>query len=98
MPGAKKSSEGLDARRRRILYRAWHRGTREMDLIMGPFADAHLADMTEMELNEFERLIEVLDPDLFAWTTGAETPPPDYDGPLWRRLKAFHTHSKPLHA
>ena len=42
MTGSQKSSEGLDPRRRRLLFRAWHRGSREMDLIMGPFADAWL--------------------------------------------------------
>lgn len=97
MPGTMLSSKGLDARRRRILFRVWHRGTREMDLIMGPFADAHLPGMTDQELDELEVLIDVLDRDLFAWATDAEPTPAEHDGPLWRRLKAFHTHKKPLH-
>lgn len=98
MPGTMLSSEGLDARRRRILFRVWHRGTREMDLIMGPFADAHLPALTDAELAELEELIDVPDQDLFAWATDAAPIPADHDGPLWRRLKAFHRHDKPLHA
>jgi antitoxin CptB len=90
MSGTMLSSEGLDPRRRRCLWRAWHRGTKEMDLVMGRFADAALPTMTDEELDEFERLIEVPDRDLFAWITGAEETPDNYDGPLFRRFKAFH--------
>jgi antitoxin CptB len=84
------ASAFLDPRRRRLLYRAWHRGTREMDLVMGRFADAALADMAEAEVEAFEALTEVPDPDLFAWLTGAASPPSPYDTPLFRRLKSFH--------
>ncbi|MBN9062410.1 MAG: succinate dehydrogenase assembly factor 2 [Rhizobiales bacterium 65-9] len=97
MPGATPSDE-LDVRRRRILFRAWHRGMREMDLLMGRFADAHVAELTEEEIASFERLIEAIDRDLFAWLTDAEPTPAAYDDALWRRLKTFHTHQKPLHA
>ncbi|WP_342362463.1 succinate dehydrogenase assembly factor 2 [Terrarubrum flagellatum] len=89
------SSEALDPRRRRCLYRAWHRGTREMDLVMGPFADAHLPDLTDAELDEFEELIETPDRDLFSWLTGELPTPEAYDRPVWRRLAQFHTHLKP---
>ena len=67
MTGTTRSSAYLDPRRRKILFRSWHRGTREMDLIMGRFADVHIGDFTEVELDDFERLIEVPDRDLFAW-------------------------------
>ena len=50
------SSEGLDARRRRLLFRCWHRGIREMDLVLGRFADGQLATLSEAELGEFEAL------------------------------------------
>ena len=66
MSGTTRTSADLDPRRRRILFRAWHRGMREMDLIMGRFADAEIGAMTEAELDEFEQLIEVPDRDLFA--------------------------------
>ena len=84
------SSEGLDPRRRRALWRAWHRGTKEMDLVMGRFADSALPTLSEAELAEFERLIEVPDRDLFAWITGAEATPDNYDSALFQRFKAFH--------
>ncbi len=62
MTGTTRTSAGLDERRRRLLYRAWHRGMREMDLIMGRFADAAIGDMSEAELDAFERLTDVPDP------------------------------------
>ena len=89
MTGTTRSSEGLDARRRKILFRSWHRGMREVDLIMGRFADAAIAELAEHELTEFERLIEVPDRELLAWVTGETTVPPDYDTTLFRRLRAF---------
>ena len=70
MTGTTRSSGGLDDRRKRLLFRCWHRGTREMDLILGRFADAEIADMPDNELTELERLIELPDPDLYAAVTG----------------------------
>jgi antitoxin CptB len=90
MTGSTRSSDGLDARRRRILFRSWHRGIREMDLIMGRFADAHIGDLTEAELAEFESLLEIPDPELFAWVTGARAAPAECDGAIFRRLRDFH--------
>ena len=75
MSGNSLSSAGLDARRRRMLFRAWRRGMREMDLVMGRFADANLPAMSEAELDEFERLLDAPDPELLAWITG-EAPVP----------------------
>ena len=62
MSGTTRSSADLDVRRRQILYRSWHRGMREMDLIMGRFADAEIGELSEEDLAEFERLIEVTGP------------------------------------
>ena len=90
MTGTTRSSEGLDARRRKLLFRCWHRGMREMDLIMGRFADAVLDRLGEGELAEFERLIEVPDRELLAWITGEEAVPADHDGALLRALRDFH--------
>ena len=61
---------GLDERRRRLLYRCWHRGTRETDLIMGPFADAWIGELSDIEIADFERLSDVPDPEIYAWVTG----------------------------
>jgi antitoxin CptB len=88
--GSTKSSEGLDARRRRLLFRSWHRGIREMDLIMGRFADAWIERLSERELDQYERLIEIPDPELYAWIAGQEAVPAGYDSELLQRLRAFH--------
>lgn len=90
MPDDAASSTDLDLRRRRIRYRAWKRGTREMDLVMGRFVDAEVAGWSEAELDEFERLIEEGDRELFAWVTGNAETPPAYVGGLFARMKAFH--------
>ena len=75
MPSQQTSDVSLDTRRRRILFRSWHRGTREMDLILGRFADAEIAGLCESELDDYERLLEAPDRDVFSWVTGeAETP------------------------
>ena len=63
---------------------------REMDLIMGRFADAALDGLSQDELAELERLIEIPDPELLAWITGEATVPADRDGALFRRLRDFH--------
>jgi len=91
-----RSSEGLDVRRRRLLFRAWRRGVREMDLIVGRFADAHIGEFDEPALDDFERLIEVPNAELYAWVSGAQaTIPPAYDTAVLRRLRAFHNRVEP---
>jgi antitoxin CptB len=90
MTGTTRSSAGLDERRRRLLYRAWHRGTREMDLIMGRFADAVVSELSEADIDAFETLSEVPDPDLYAWLSGGRPVPAEYDLALFRRLRDFH--------
>jgi antitoxin CptB len=89
MTGSARSSSGLDDRRKRLLFRCWHRGTREMDLILGRFADAEIAMLSEGELSELERLIEVPDPDLYAALTGDMPLAPEFAGPLFDRIKAL---------
>jgi antitoxin CptB len=86
--------DGLDERRKKLRYRAWHRGTREMDLVLGPFADAQLAAMSAAELDAFEALMEAADPDLFGWVVGQAPIPAAVDGALFRRLVAFHQADK----
>ncbi|MEM7300383.1 MAG: succinate dehydrogenase assembly factor 2 [Pseudomonadota bacterium] len=85
-----RTSEGLDNRRRRILYRAWHRGTREMDLILGPFCDACLSELAGSELDDLETLMETRDTTLFAWIIGTEPVPDEHNHTLFQRLVAFH--------
>ncbi len=97
MSGSTRSSADLDPRRRKILFRSWHRGMRENDLIMGRFADTEIGSLSEAELDAFEALIEVLDRDLISWITGEAQVPSNYDTDVFRRLKAFHHHGKPIH-
>jgi len=90
MTGTTRSSAGLDLRRRALLYRSWHRGTREMDLIMGRFADVAIGELTDAEIGELERLADVPDPELYAWLTGSRPVPDNYDIAVFRRLRDFH--------
>jgi antitoxin CptB len=92
--GTNLSSEGLDPRRRRLLFRCWHRGIREMDLVLGGFADAHLASTTEAELDEIEGWLEVPDQQIFAWLNGMEVTPQEFDTTLFRRLRDFRRKEK----
>lgn len=78
------------ARRRRLLFRAWHRGTREMDLVMGRYADAHAMTMPAQDVDMFEALMEAPDPEVFAWITGAKPTPPNYETSLLQRIRVFH--------
>ena len=89
MTGTTRSSDGLDDRRKRLLFRCWHRGTREMDLLLGRFADAEIEALTDAELTELERLLEIPDPDLYAALTGDTLPAPEYANALFARIKWF---------
>lgn len=87
--GTNLSSEGLDARRRRLLFRCWHRGIREMDLVLGRFADAQLAVLSDGDLDELESWLDVPDQQIFAWVSGLEPVPAKFDTALFRRLLDF---------
>jgi antitoxin CptB len=89
-----RSGEELDLRRRRLHYRAWHRGMREMDLVLGRFADAELARLGPQALDEFEALMQAPDPDLFAWILGQSSVPPEQDTALFRRVVEFNRAGK----
>ncbi len=79
----------LEKTRKRLLFRAWHRGTKESDLILGRFADAYLAEMTVEELADFEKVLDRIDPELMDWITGREPVPANLRTPLLDRLLAF---------
>ena len=83
-------SDDLEMRRRRAAYRASHRGTKEMDLILGRFADAHLAGMGAEEMSEFEQLIALPDPVLTQWFSQDETPAEPQFAELIAAMRAFH--------
>lgn len=79
----------LEIRRRQLRFRSWHRGTREADLILGRFADAHLQDFTAEQLDRYAALLEKSDPDIYDWLTGKASPPAADDTDVFRLLKSF---------
>lgn len=79
-------SETVEARRKRLLWRASHRGTREMDLILGGFARRHVEGFTLAELDEFETLVDLPDPELTGWILGGTAVP---QGQVTATLKAL---------
>ncbi len=81
-----KTLEELNNWRKRLIFRSWHRGTREMDLIMGSFADRNVSAFTESELAAYETLLETPDPDLYNWIAGVETPPANLLTPMLERF------------
>ena len=92
------SEDDEDAvRRRKISFRAWHRGTREMDLIMGRFADAKLPTLDAAALDSFEALMEQPDPDLYKWVSGEALPPQDVDAAFLARIRDFHSRTDDRH-
>lgn len=83
------ADDAARARLNRIRVRSWRRGTREMDLLLGPYADAMLEGLDEAGLAAFERLLEEGDPDLYQWLTGGRPVPGAHGGALGR-VAAFH--------
>lgn len=69
--------ELVENKRKRLIFRSFHRGTKEMDLILGAFASAHVPDFTEEELLQYDELLCNNDPDLYNWITGKEDWPSD---------------------
>lgn len=82
------STAALPVRLKRIHWRAHHRGMRELDQLIGGFAEARLATMTPAEIDQFEALLEVSDPDMLAWLTGMASVPAEHDTPLFRALQS----------
>lgn len=80
---------GMDARRKRILYRCQHRGMKEMDIFLGEFASAHVAVLNETDLADLERLMDVFDQDLLKWMTGQQPVPEEHDTPVYRAIISF---------
>jgi antitoxin CptB len=81
-------SETAEARLKRMAMRSWRRGTKEMDLVLGPWADAHLAGLQDADLAAYEVLLEENDQDLMAWILG-QGAAPAMIAPLLARIAAF---------
>lgn len=79
-------SETTDDKRKRLHFRSWHRGTRELDLIMGTFADRVLPALADVELDFYDEILTHPDPDLYNWITGVEAVPANFMNPVMERL------------
>ncbi len=79
----------MDDRRKKLRFRAWRRGFREIDLILGAFADQRLAELDEAGLDAFERLLNVPDQEAYDWITEQAAPPPEHDTPTLALIRAF---------
>lgn len=86
---------GLDTRRRRLLFRATHRGTRENDLLVGGFVSARIAELSETELDALETVLELPDVALSDWLTGRRPIPAEFDSAMLRRIRAAAARDAP---
>ncbi|WP_297112500.1 succinate dehydrogenase assembly factor 2 [uncultured Devosia sp.] len=84
------AGEDIAIRRKRLRYRAWHRGTKEMDLILGPFADANVDGFGPDELDRLETLMNEEDPPLLKWVMRQEEPPAHVDAEFLAMVIADH--------
>lgn len=80
----------LETRLKRLRFRAWHRGVKEADLMIGGFFDAHHAGWNEAEVDLFETLLEEQDVDIMAWAMGTEPVPARYEGTIMLALKTLN--------
>ncbi len=82
-------SQALDQRRRKLVYRANHRGTKEMDLVLGGFVRKAIGGLSEAELDELEAIIALPDPSLSSWLIGREPVPAEFDTKLMASILSF---------
>lgn len=85
----------MDERRRKLKFRAWRRGFREMDLLMGSYAEKHIAELDEAGLDEFERLLATPDWEVYAWLVGQKPVPENHAGPVLDQMIAFRYEAMP---
>ncbi len=89
LAGMTAPGESLETLRKRLLYRSWRRGTREMDLLLGGFAGRNLATFSRRQLELYDALLEYSDADLYGWMTGREAPPAALDHDVMKLLHRF---------
>lgn len=77
---------------KKLIYRSWHRGTREMDMLLGRFAEENVPDFDPDQLAEFEAILQIPDPDLYDWVTGRKEPPAN-SGEILKLFLTFHQKS-----
>ncbi len=83
--------ETIDKKRKRLIFRSWHRGTREMDIIMGSFADNHIAKFSEQQLDTYNEILSVPDPDIYNWICEREQPPANMRSDVLTMLLNYDT-------
>jgi antitoxin CptB len=79
----------IETRRKRLLYRSIYRGNKENDILLGQFARAHIASFDSAELDQYERLLDTGDNDIFDWVSAKSEVPAEADTPVLRKLMAF---------
>lgn len=82
--------DNISIMRKKLVFRSWHRGTREMDLLLGRFAEAHVPQMTPDDLAAYDRFLANSDPDIYNWVSRAEPVPPAEDNAAVQLLLAFY--------
>lgn len=80
------AQESLENKRKRLIYRSWHRGTKEMDLLLGTFADRHVPEFSVQELAQYEDLLQISDPDLYDWITEKSPVPANLENEVLLKL------------
>ena len=88
--------EDIENRQKRLIYRSWHRGTREMDLIMGTFAEANVPQMCADELDLYDEILQTPDPDVYDWVSGQKPAPANLMNPVLEKLLA-HDYASHIH-
>ena len=81
--------ENLAIRRKRLKYRSQHRGTKELDLVLGRFVAARLDALDPGQIDRFEALLDAPSPLVYAWVIGQDAPPPDMDTDILQLLRDF---------
>lgn len=80
----------LNDRQKKLLFRAWHRGTREMDIMYGRFAETHIGEWDELYLDLFEDMLDENDPDIYDWVIGRTELPMLPIRPLLEQMRHFY--------
>ena len=75
--------------KKRLIYQSWHRGIKEADLILGPFADKYISEFSEEELYDYARILEIPDNDFLRWIFHQEPPPEELNSTIMQRLVEY---------
>lgn len=81
--------DNVEKKRKQLVFRSWHRGTREIDLMLGSFADAHVVGFDAAQLAAYDRFLRNSDPDIYNWLSGQEPLPPSEDNAVTRLMMSF---------